>query len=80
MTTPRPRMVRSPHVVSGSWRLEGTRITARLLHDLAVLDGMSIEAILSWYPDLTAEQVRFAVEWFDGAYYRARRRAKETSR
>ena len=47
---PTLRMARRPGVVGGSWRLAATRMPAKLLHDLAVREGMSTEAILSWYP------------------------------
>jgi uncharacterized protein (DUF433 family) len=76
------RMVRSPGCIGGSWRLEGTRMSARLLHGLAVAQGMSTQAILDYYPHLTAEQVEYAVAWYGRAYHptgagRARRDGEE---
>ena len=52
----------TPHVVSGQPRIEGTRITVKVLRALHVR-GFSDEAILEMYPALSKDDLKAAWEW-----------------
>lgn len=56
------RITRSRAIVRNSWVVSGTRIpisAIRRLHE----DGYTVEAIIAEYPDLTAEDVRAAIDY-----------------
>ena len=67
MTT--PRIVRSPDVLFGAPRIEGTR-----MHSSMVLDyDCNVEAILAAYPHLAPEQVAAAITYEMRLHRRLRR-------
>lgn len=61
MTEPE-RIVSTPDVLGGRWRIAGTRIPLKAI--LAFhQDGYSAEAIIRQYPSLTPEDIAAAIAW-----------------
>lgn len=57
-----PRIVSTPDVLGGRWRIAGTRIPLKAILSFHQ-DGYSAEAITSEYPGLTVEDVAAAIAW-----------------
>jgi uncharacterized protein (DUF433 family) len=59
------KIVKTPEVLSGKPRIEGTRIGVFLIGESIREGGQSIEDLLDGYPDLSREQVEAALEYYD---------------
>jgi uncharacterized protein (DUF433 family) len=58
-------IVKTPDVLHGKPRIEGTRIGVFMLGESIREGGQSIEEILEGYPDLSHEQVKAALDYYD---------------
>ncbi|MCS7066400.1 MAG: DUF433 domain-containing protein [Fimbriimonadales bacterium] len=58
----RNRIVRDPNICNGKPVIRGTRIMVRNILGMAA-GGYTLEQILQAYPELTAEDVRAALEY-----------------
>lgn len=59
------KIVKTPEVLSGKPRIEGTRIGVFLIGESIRAGGQPIEDILEGYPDLSREQVEAALSYYD---------------
>lgn len=59
------RIVTTPDVLHGQPRVEGTRIGVFMLGESVRNGDQSVEDILDGYPDLTREQVKAALAYYD---------------
>jgi uncharacterized protein (DUF433 family) len=60
-----PRVVKTPGVLHGESRIDGTRIGVFVIGESIRQGGQSIEAILMGFPDLSRKQVAVALEYYD---------------
>jgi len=58
-------IVKTPDVLHGKPRIEGTRIGVFMLGESIREGGQSIKEILEGYPDLSREQVEAALDYYD---------------
>jgi uncharacterized protein (DUF433 family) len=58
-------IVKTPDVLHGKPRVEGTRIGVFMLGESIREGGQSVEEILQEYPDLSHEQVEAALDYYD---------------
>jgi uncharacterized protein (DUF433 family) len=58
-------IVKTPDVLHGKPRIEGTRIGAFTIGESVRAGGQSIEDMLTAHPDLTREQVEAALDYYD---------------
>jgi len=58
-------IVRTPDVLGGKPRIEGTRIGVHMIGESIRVGGQTTEEILDGYPDLTPAQVEQALGYYD---------------
>ena len=58
-------IVRTPDVLGGKPRIDGTRIGVHMIGESIRVGGQTTEEILAGYPDLTPAQVDQALEYYD---------------
>ncbi|WP_435076455.1 DUF433 domain-containing protein [Halococcus sp. AFM35] len=58
-------IVKTPDVLHGKPRIEGTRIGVFTIGESVRAAGRSVEDMLTAYPDLTREQVEAALAYYD---------------
>lgn len=58
-------IVKTPDVLHGKPRIEGTRIGVFMIGESIREGGGSIEEIVEGYPDLSHEQVETALDYYD---------------
>lgn len=58
-------IVKTPDVLHGQPRIEGTRLGVYTIGESVRRGGQSIDDLLDAYPDLTDEQVEAAIAYFD---------------
>ena len=58
-------IVKTPDVLHGKPRIEGTRIGAFTIGESVRAAGQSVEEMLDAHPDLTREQVEAALAYYD---------------
>lgn len=60
--TSRERIVSTPDVLDGRWRIAGTRIPLKAILSFHQ-EGYSAKAIIREYPSLTVEDIEAAISW-----------------
>lgn len=58
-------IVKTPDVLHGKPRIEGTRIGVFTIGESVRAAGQSVDDMLTAYPDLTREQVHAALDYYD---------------
>lgn len=58
-------IVKSPEVLHGKPRIDGTRLSVFIIGESVRQGGQSVEEVLDAYPDVTTEQIEAALAYYD---------------